>query len=599
MDPLTKWMVGGLVLLLVSGCSSSTTTRGLSEAGTSGDGADAPAVGGQNSAGRSSSEAGRDGQSGATDSGGSIGQGGIATGGVFNGGAAGRGGSANGGAAGRGGSANGGAGNGGATDRGGTANAGAPDNQGGDIPQGGSDMPAGAPATGGSAAGEAGSPVGAGGSAGSGNGGATTGGCEPGTQRPCSEDGFLGTCADGAEWCSESRTWSDCDIQPTTADTCEAGNDDNCNGDPNEGCPCLDGDTQDCGETDVGLCQLGTATCVDGQWDDCVGAILPQPRNCTSPSDNNCDGSADNTIDDVCQCAQGQRRTCGSHPEDGTGPCHAGSETCQIAPDSTSSTWPGCSDSVGPTAEQCDNQQDDDCDGATDGRDSDCCPQGGGVAMVWQPGNYCIDSVEVTRARYEAWLATSPSISTQPSYCLSTNETYLPDESCMAGEAVFNDVSYGNHPQVCIGWCDANAYCQAMGKSLCGAVGGGYCDMDLLGNTEKEWYMACSAQGTRTYPYGNTFQAAICNVSESWGENPRMTTPVQTRPDCQVNGIYDMVGNLREYTACCADDDQYALCETWGSTFDSLDEGVGCPQGVSWPFRHLPGDAITGFRCCS
>ena len=36
------------------------------------------------------------------------------------------------------------------------------------------------------------------------------------------------------------------------------------------------------------------------------------------------------------------------------------------------------------------------------------CPGTGGPAMVKLPEGYCIDSTEVTRAQYAAWLATNP-----------------------------------------------------------------------------------------------------------------------------------------------------------------------------------------------
>jgi hypothetical protein len=69
-----------------------------------------------------------------------------------------------------------------------------------------------------------------------GNGGA--GGSAPclvGDLRTCDKGRLYGTCAPGMQSCRGDGTWSACTIEPAAADTCVAGNDDNCNGIPNEG----------------------------------------------------------------------------------------------------------------------------------------------------------------------------------------------------------------------------------------------------------------------------------------------------------------------------------------------------------------------------
>ena len=183
--------------------------------------------------------------------------------------------------------------------------------------------------------------------------------------RSCSAGGALGACAAGTQTCSGGK-WGACSIQPAAKDDCTIkGDDSNCNGSPNDGCPCVNGDTQACGPAAVGICKPGTATCSGGLWGACVGAVNKAARDCTSAADNDCDGLPDNTIDVVCKCGSGSTQACGTHPgNDGYGPCKAGSQTCVVASDKTSSTWGACSGGVGPAAaDTCVKGDDSNCDG--------------------------------------------------------------------------------------------------------------------------------------------------------------------------------------------------------------------------------------------
>ena len=127
-----------------------------------------------------------------------------------------------------------------------------------------------------------------------------------------------GQCRAGSQRCearasSTTSTFGSCagSLGPGAQDSCAEGNDGNCNGIPNESCACINGDTRACGDTDLGVCQLGTQTCVDGRFGGCQGAVGRGGRNCSSQQDNDCDGRPDNTIDNVCECIPGQ----------GNGPC--------------------------------------------------------------------------------------------------------------------------------------------------------------------------------------------------------------------------------------------------------------------------------------
>lgn len=146
--------------------------------------------------------------------------------------------------------------------------------------------------------------------------------CAPLLSEPCDAHPGLdgrGPCRAGTRTCAAtegnvSSDWSVCEgaVGPGEADSCEPGDDADCDGTPNEGCACVDGLTQPCGPaSDLGRCAVGVQTCADGSFGQCEGAIFPGARSCASPDDNDCDGRPDNLIDAVCQCVPGQ----------GNGPC--------------------------------------------------------------------------------------------------------------------------------------------------------------------------------------------------------------------------------------------------------------------------------------
>jgi len=99
-----------------------------------------------------------------------------------------------------------------------------------------------------------------------------SGDCQPGESRSCKDGGALGPCGAGTQFCMIGATWSACSIKAAAADTCEKGNDDNCNGIPNQGCACINGETKKA----CGACNDGTRVCTDGKTDQygaCQGAV--------------------------------------------------------------------------------------------------------------------------------------------------------------------------------------------------------------------------------------------------------------------------------------------------------------------------------------
>ncbi len=69
---------------------------------------------------------------------------------------------------------------------------------------------------------------------------------------------------------------------------------------PHQGCPCVDGEEEECFEAaevflGVGPCRAGKRSCVQEEFTTCVGQVLPEPERCDN-IDNDCDGTADEDL---------------------------------------------------------------------------------------------------------------------------------------------------------------------------------------------------------------------------------------------------------------------------------------------------------------
>lgn len=184
--------------------------------------------------------------------------------------------------------------------------------------------------------------------------GAKNEGCEcvANTRRTCASGGLSGRCASGSQTCSAEGHWGTCSIAPLAKDTCADGNDDNCNGRPNEGCPCVNGNLRSCSAGGLsGRCANGTQTCAGGMWSVC--SVMPLAADsCLTGNDDNCNGRPN----EGCACFATSVRTCGSGGAQGR--CAFGTQTC-----STAGQWSGCT--VSPSAtDSCEsNDNDDNCNG--------------------------------------------------------------------------------------------------------------------------------------------------------------------------------------------------------------------------------------------
>ncbi|MBX3187368.1 MAG: SUMF1/EgtB/PvdO family nonheme iron enzyme [Labilithrix sp.] len=224
------------------------------------------------------------------------------------------------------------------------------------------------------------------------------------------------------------------------------------------------------------------------------------------------------------------------------------------------------------------------------------CPHLGGptpLRVTNGPVSFCIDSTEVTREQYLAFLESNPNTSTQGPLC-QWNSSFVPDQEWPYVPAD-KDL-----PVVGVDWCDAFAFCAWAGKRMCRGIGGTpLARADAFDPGKSEYTFACSRGGARQYPYGNLYNPQSCNgADKSAGRLLR----VGSVPTCQggFDGLFDMSGNAHEWIDACdssGSDPAQHPCELTGSSFTHGEPDMACTKyetttrsGTLFEFS---------FRCCS
>ena len=156
-------------------------------------------------------------------------------------------------------------------------------------------------------------------------------------------------------------------------------------------------------------------------------------------------------------------------------------------------------------------------------------------------------------------------------------------------------------PQGYIDQPAAAAACEAAGKRLC---------------SDTEWLRACRGPNGTTFPYGEALLPGACNDDRAchpvvqffesgadwvWSQLghpcinqlPDGLAPTGSHPGCvTAEGLYDMMGNLHEWTA------DPAGTFRGGFYADTAVNGPGCLYATTahnvWHW-----DYSTGFRCCA
>ena len=288
-----------------------------------------------------------------------------------------------------------------------------------------------------------------------------------------------------------------------------------------------------------GVCTGLRPACVEGGWTCFFPSTYQMAETRCDNLDNDCDGMVDEATDNPALAGKGQACS------DGLGACRRpGVRVCDAMGTGLRCTAEAADVS---TTELCDNL-DNDCDGMVDEE----LPTEMEMVQISGPeGAFFIDIYEASRPD-----ATSTSAGFNTSYSCSR-----------PGVMPWNQVSYAQ----------AEAACAARGKRLC---------------TDDEWSAACGGEVGMTYPYGASYDAGVCNTESG------SPTPTGSFPACvTAQGLFDMSGNLAEWTDCADPNDCNIVRGLYGGSYlDSFELLLSCgfrnnasPQTANGPI---------GFRCC-
>jgi formylglycine-generating enzyme required for sulfatase activity len=189
---------------------------------------------------------------------------------------------------------------------------------------------------------------------------------------------------------------------------------------------------------------------------------------------------------------------------------------------------------------------------------------------------FYLDLYEVTNAQYRECVKALGCTQTGPNSV--TRQGYR------------DDPAYDNYPLISVTWDQADAYCKWAGQHL---------------PTEAQWEYAASGPENFTWPWGDTFKAALMPAAET------DTQPVGSYSDgVSPFGIFDMAGNVAEWVADDYDEAFYANSPSSNPFSTNVSAGrifrggsFGKQSGSSYTTSRRDGnirtysDVRVGFRC--
>jgi eukaryotic-like serine/threonine-protein kinase len=136
----------------------------------------------------------------------------------------------------------------------------------------------------------------------------------------------------------------------------------------------------------------------------------------------------------------------------------------------------------------------------------------------------------------------------------------------------------GKLPTTSVSWKQAKQMCESRGKRLC---------------SEEEWELACKGPRGVRFPFGNQFDAEICNAGADGGK----LQPAGVFGRCRSGfGVVDMSGNAAEWTSGRWSDD-IADRVVKGGAADQAFYTARCAARANESATGKQGNL--GFRCCS
>ncbi|MBN2527424.1 MAG: fibro-slime domain-containing protein [Deltaproteobacteria bacterium] len=353
------------------------------------------------------------------------------------------------------------------------------------------------------------------------------------------------------------------------------------------------------------ICNAGTMQCNSSiPAMQCVGndgtdVVSPRAEICDG-LDNNCEGTVDETTAQSCGgCEIGVDTEFDCISTDpGAGRCTVGTRTCQAVLGSGVADWSSCVGDVGPTAEMC-NNLDDDCDGIVDEGISlgPCYPAGligcvGGVCKgECQEGTYTCTSGTISCAGYVKPVSEGSACDNLDNNCNGDVDEGITND---CGDDIDTD-----------SWPDA-----AYGVGIC-RKGTQYCSPDTESEDPATWGACSGAQGP---------QKELCNGldddcdgkfedEESVDLLDNQAVSLVGTPCGACNGVYQCLpnsartpGQIGAYELVCVGDEPAdEVCNGADDNCnDVIDDGIdpvpcgGCVTGLDTDSPCVPGNPSAG-----
>ena len=153
----------------------------------------------------------------------------------------------------------------------------------------------------------------------------------------------------------------------------------------------------------------------------------------------------------------------------------------------------------------------------------------------------CVDLAEITNQKYVAFLDQTPAPSPVGTPSCAGNTSLQPTTGFGCPNP--RDADKAQLPVVCVDFCDAEAYCKAQNKTLCGGFGG----LSLaspgarIDPATSIWMAACTDVGRRKYPYTDNKDFTPNECVDQY-----LSPFISTAKDAKVTGC----ASLRD--TCCA-----------------------------------------------